>query len=125
MPKYPHVRYLALALLPLLPACSNAPPPALTYERAVLVPLDRVGACLGSAFAPDYRTQYQPVPAERRAQLFVYRPATAAQPNPAPLVIQMRTGTVDTLVGFDYPPDGTSPVTERAKQAIVRCGETS
>ena len=120
------MRRLALALLPVVSACSNPPPPpAYAFERAVLVPWDRVGNCLSGAFAPDYQTQYQPEPAARTAQLYVYRPATASQPTPAPLVIRIKAGSIDTLVGFDYPPDGTSPVTERARQAIVRCGETS
>ena len=119
------MRRFAIVLLPLIPACSNTPdlPPALSFERAVLVPMDRVGSCLGKAFAPDYRTEYQPMPAERRARLFVYRPATASLSNPAPIVIQLKQGTDDTLVGFNYPPDGQSADTERARQSIVRCGE--
>jgi len=120
------VKRLALALLPVIPACSSPPPPTTyAFERAVLVPWDRVGTCLSGAFAPDYQSQYQPEPTERRAQLYVYRPATASQPTPAPLVIRIKAGSIDTLVGFDYPPDGNSPATERAKQAIVRCGETT
>jgi len=119
------MRRLAVVLLPLIPACSNtAPePPPMSFERAVLMPMDRVGSCLGTAFAPDYRTDYQPIPAERRARLFVYRPATAASSNPPPLVIELKQGTDDTLVGFQNPPDGASPVTERARQAITRCGQ--
>lgn len=117
------MRRLAVVLLPFVPACSSPPPPpALSFERALQVPWDRVGTCLGTAFAPDYKTEYQPVPAERRARLFVYRPATASLPNPAPLVIEITAGTIDTLVGFNYPPDGQSAVTERGRQAIDRCG---
>ena len=120
------MRRFAIVLLPLVTACSSPTPlpPALSYERAVLVPMDRVGSCLGTAFAPDYKTEYQPIPAERRARLFVYRPATASLANPAPIVIELKQGTDDTLVGFNYPPDGQSADTERARQSIARCGQS-
>ena len=116
-----------LFLLPLLAACDKPadPPPALSFARAVLVPMDRLGSCLGNAFVPDYRTEYQPFPQDRRARFFVYRPATASLPNPQPIVIELKQGPDDTVVGFNYPPDGQSADTERARQAIVTCGGTS
>ncbi len=121
------MKRFAVVLLPLMPACSHTydPPPPMSFERAVTPRWEKVGSCLSTAFNPDYQAEYQPVAAENRARLFVYRPATAATPKPAPLVIEIKAGSVDTLVGFQNPPDGPSPVTERAKQAIARCGEAA